>query len=205
MRLFGMRAVALAATFLFATLSAARAQAPDPAVAQVQGFYDVLLDSMKHAKELGIKGRYEKLKPAVEQVFDVPDMVRLAVGAAPWTAASPAQQQALQNAFLRYTAANYANNFDDYSGEKFTVDPATVPRGADKIVLSKLVTSKETYTFGYRMHQVGGEWRILDVYLTGTISQLATQRSEYAATLAEGGVPALIKKIDALTEKLLAE
>jgi phospholipid transport system substrate-binding protein len=199
-----MRAVALAATFLFATLSAARAQAPDPAVAQVQGFYDVLLDSMKHATELGVRGRYEKLKPAVEQAFDIPDMVRYAVGAEQWAAASPAEQQALANTFLRYTAASYANNFDGYSGEKFIVDPATTPRGMDKVVLSKLVTSKETITFGYRMHQVGGVWRILDVYLTGTISQLAIQRSEYAATLAVGGAPALIKKINALTEKLLA-
>lgn len=206
MRFTGMRAFAFAATLLCGGLAAtaAEAQTADAATAPVQMLYDALLDSMKHAKELGVKGRYDKLKPVVEQVFDISDMVRLAVGPDKWAAATPEQQQALQNVFLRYTVANYANSFNDYGGEKFVVDPAAAPRGADKIVLSKLVTRKETIPFGYRMHQVGSDWRILDIYLNGTISQLANQRSEYASTLSAGGVPALIKKIDALTDKLLA-
>jgi phospholipid transport system substrate-binding protein len=204
MKISGMRAVALAATLLFAGPTAAEAQTPDPATVPVQTLYDTLLDAMKHAKDLGIEGRYEKLKPVVEQVFDIPDMVRVAVGPDKWAAATPAEQTALQTAFLRYTAASYASNFDGYSGEKFLVDPTTAPRGADKIVLSKLVTRKETVPFGYRLHQAGSDWRILDIYLNGSISQLANQRSEYASTLSAGGVPALIRKIDALTDKLLA-
>lgn len=196
---------AFAATVLFAGMAPALAEAPDPAVAQVQNFYDTLLDSMKHAKELGIKGRYEKLKPAVEAAFDIPDMVRLATGPDQWAKTAPAQQQELVNAFLRYTVANYASNFDGYDGEKFVVDPAVTPRGADKVVTSKLVTSSQTVPFGYRLHQTGGGWKILDVYLNGTISQLATQRSEYAATLSAGGAAALVKKLDAQSEKLLRE
>ena len=37
----------------------------DPAVQTVQSFYDTLTDTMKHGKALGLKGRYEKLRPAV--------------------------------------------------------------------------------------------------------------------------------------------
>ena len=46
--------------------SAADATA-DPASQQVQLFYDGLLDSMKHAQQLGLKGRFDKLKPVVER------------------------------------------------------------------------------------------------------------------------------------------
>ena len=122
----GMRALSLAAMFLLTALfaPAARAEAPDPAVQQVQTFYNVLLDSMKHAKELGMKGRYDKLKPVIEQTFDLPDMVRLAVGPS-WATMSGAEQQALLTAFEFMTVASYANNFDGYNGEKFVVDPAT--------------------------------------------------------------------------------
>ncbi len=41
----------------------ATAQAPlsDPAAKQIRGFYDALLNSMKHAKALGVTGRYKTL------------------------------------------------------------------------------------------------------------------------------------------------
>ena len=37
------------------------------------------------------------------------------------------------------------------------------------------------------MHQVGGGWKIIDVYLDGKISQLAQKRSDFAATLTAAG------------------
>ncbi len=80
------------------------------------------------------------------------------------------------------TVANYASNFDSFGGEKFIVDPAVQTRGTDKVVQSKLVTGDQTIPFNYRMRQTGGSWKILDVYLNGTISQLATRRSDFAST-----------------------
>ncbi len=204
MRSNGIRALSLAATFVLAAFSApaAKAQTPDPAVQQVQAFYDALLDSMKHAKELGLKGRYDKLNPVIEQTFDFPDMVKLAVGPS-WATMSPAEQQVLLAAFERMTVANYANNFNGYDGEKFVVEPTTTTRGTDRVVQSKLVTKDQTVPFGYRMRQSGGTWKILDIYLNGYVSRLATQRSDFGATLTAGGPSALVKKINALTDKLL--
>jgi phospholipid transport system substrate-binding protein len=182
--------------------TAAVAQASDPAVQPVQTFYDALLDSMKHAKELGTKGRFDKLKPVIDQTFDLTDMARYSVGPS-WATMSASDQQALTASFERLTVANYASNFDGYDGEKFVVEPATDARGQDKIVHSKLVTRKETIPFNYRMHQVGSSWKILDIYLNGYVSQLATQRSEYSATLTAGGPAALEKKLDAQADKLM--
>jgi len=201
-----MRALSLAAMFLLTAFlaSAARAEAPDPAVQQVQTFYNTLLDSMKHAKELGIKGRYDKLKPAIEQTFDLPDMVRLAVGPS-WAAMPAADQQALLAAFERMTIANYASNFSGYDGEKFVVDPATTMRGTDRIVQSKLIAKDQTVAFIYRMRQVGDSWKIFNIYLNGSIDQLALQRSEYALTLTTGGASGLVKKLNALADKLMAD
>ena len=202
-----MRAFSLAAMFLLTALiaPAAKAEAPDPAVQQVQTFYNVLLDSMKHAKELGMKGRYEKLKPVIDQTFDFPDMVRFVVGSSNWAAMPAAEQQALLAAFGRMTVANYASNFNGYSGEKFVVDPATTARGTDRLVQSRLITKDQTVPFGYRMRQTGGSWKILDIYLNGYISQLATQRSDFGSTLTTSGASGLVKKLNALTEKLMAD
>jgi phospholipid transport system substrate-binding protein len=199
MKYGSMRAVAL-----FLVLLAAPAFAADPAVQPVQNFYDSLLDSMKHAKELGVKGRYEKLKPVIEQSFDMAGMTRLSVGPA-WNGMSPQEQQGLVASLNRYTIASYASNFNGYDGEKFVVEPASTLRAPDRMVLSKLVTKSETIPFNYRMREVNGAWKVLDIFLNGYVSQIAKQRSDFGATVSAGGAAALKKKIDTLTDKLMKE
>jgi phospholipid transport system substrate-binding protein len=52
------------------------------------------------------------------------------------------------------------------------------------------------------MRRDGDAWQISDVYLDGTISELATRRSEFAAILGDRGVAGLIPlhwKTDLLT------
>jgi phospholipid transport system substrate-binding protein len=181
-------------------ISSAQAQAADPSVAQVQGFYDALTAAMKSGGTA--KSRYDKLKPAVEKAFDLPAMTATAIGPS-WAGMPDADKKALIDAFSRMTIANYAKSFDSYSGEKFTVEPAPVVRGSDHFVKSTMKTSSETIAFNYRTHQVGSDWKITDVYLAGNISQMAQKRSDFAATLASGGASGLAKRINALTDQML--
>ena len=180
--------------------TAVRAQAADPAVTQIQGFYDALTASMKSGGTT--KSRYEKLKPAVEKAFDLQAMTATAVGPS-WATASDADKKALVDAFTRMTIANYAKSFDSYSGEKFTVEPASIVRGTDHFVKSTMKTSSETIAFNYRLHQVGSDWKVTDVLLAGNISQMAQKRSDFAATLAASGPQGLAKRINALTDQIM--
>jgi len=202
-----IRAAAAAAAVILASLCvsapAAYAQT-DPAATQVEGFDSVLLSVMKQADALGVRGRERKLTPAIQQAFNLPAMTRFAVGPA-WATMSDADHAALIAAFTRYTAASYAHNFNGYSGERFTVDPGVVTRGPDKIVKTKLVPGHgEPVEIDYRMRSDGGAWKIIDVFFEGSISQLTTRRSDFAATLSQGGASALISHMDAQTAKLLA-
>jgi ABC-type transporter MlaC component len=58
----------------------------------------------------------------------------------------------------------------------------------------------------YRMHENAGSWQISDVYMDGSISQLATQRSEFHSILQRDGVDGLImalnRKVDLLTRNV---
>ena len=47
------------------------------------------------------------------------------------------------------------------------------------------------------MQQRRGRWKIIDVFLKGTISEVATRRSEFASVLSRGGPEALIRQINA--------
>ena len=194
--------LALAAALVVSTaIFPAGAQPADPAAGSVQNFYDALTASMKAGGTA--KSRYEKLKPAVEQDFDLPGMTALSVGPS-WASVSAADQKSLIDAFERMTIANYARNFDSFHGEKFFVDPEVQTRGPDKLVKSTMNPgSSDAVAFNYRLHQAGNNWKIVDVYLAGNISQLAQKRADFATTLSSSGPEGLAKKIDALADQQL--
>lgn len=181
------------------------APAPQGAVDKIRAFYASLIDTMKRGKELGIEGRYKQLAPVVERTFDLPAMTRLSVGPA-WNMLSESDRGQIVEAFRRMTIANYAKNFASYSGENFVTDPQPKPRNDDQIVESRLIGSDKMETpFNYRMHVAGDEWKILDLYLNGYVSQLALRRSDFSSTVASSGAAGLVKKINDLVDKQMME
>ena len=198
-----MRALSLAIGFGLA-LIAPRAQGagvePDPADV-VRGFYATLFQTMKHGSALGASGRYDKLEPTVRATFDVGLMTRLAVGPS-WGSLSLAQQQGVTGAFERYVAATYADRFDSYAGERLEVTGQTA-LAAGLIVQTRIVKSDgEPLGINYLMRHGGDGWRVADVYLDGTISELATHRSEFSAILRDRGIAGLIAALDKRTDRL---
>lgn len=175
----------------------------DPAARQIALFDNALLDTMKDAARLGVKGRFNRLKPAIEQSFDLAAMTAAAVGPN-FKALPAAEQNALIEAFERMTAASYAHNFDGYHGESFTIDPNVAVRGDHKLVQTTLVAGSDRHAFNYVMHAAGGHWKAVDILLEGYVSQAATKRSDFAATLAGGGAKALVARLDAISDGLLA-
>jgi phospholipid transport system substrate-binding protein len=191
----------LAGVLLLRRSLAAEAGAP----AVIQRFYDALLAVMKEGKNLSFDQRYQRLAPAVAQTLNLALMTRLAIGP-DWAKLPPAQQQRLTEVFSRYTISVYANRFDGYSGERFDVDPNPTPNPNGVLVHSSLVKSNgEKVALDYLMRQGSdGAWQVIDVYLSGTISELATRRSEFAGVLQQSGADGLVKLLEQRTTALRA-
>jgi phospholipid transport system substrate-binding protein len=176
----------------FAGRAAAIASGPQD---NVRSFYATLLTTMKDGGVLGQSGRYARLAPVVDRVFDVAMMTRLAIGSA-WATLPAPQQHQLTEAFRHYIAATYSDRFDSWSGEQFEVT-GEQPYNADIIVQTKIVKPDgETTTLNYLMRQSQGSWQISDVYLDGTISQLAVQRSEFNSILRREGIEGLVMALN---------
>ena len=171
--------------------------------ALIERFYADLLAIMKEAKRLSFVARYDRLAPTVSRTFDLALMTRIAIGPG-WAQIPADQQQRLTDVFSRYTISVYANRFDDFGGERFEVDakPTTGPNGM--IIGSRIIKANgEAVPLNYLMRQDGsGAWKVIDVYLSGTISELATRRSEFVAVLQRGGADGLVRMIEQRTAAL---
>jgi len=175
----------------------AAAAAPDAAAvrAPVERLYAALLDVMKRAEALGFEGRYGALDPVINASYDVPFMAELILGRQ-WKSLSPEQQKRWVETFTRLTVSTYADRFDAYTGERFevgAVEPAT--QGTSMVRTQLVRTDDEPVKLDYRMRQNAGHWRIIDVYLSGTVSELALRRSEYSALMRKEGFDALLAAV----------
>jgi phospholipid transport system substrate-binding protein len=161
----------------------------------VREFYQVLLNTMRNGPALGQPGRYARLAPAVRQDFDIPYMTQLAVGPA-WAILTEPKRQQVTQAFERYVTAVYVERFDSYAGERLEVlgDRATKYGVIVSTQIIKL--SGEPVGINYLLVNSSGRWRIGDVYLNGTISELATRRSEFSSILRTQGVDGLIAALN---------
>lgn len=195
-----MRIAPLFVATILAAAAPALAQASDPAAATIAALDDALIATMKAGAAAGVKGREAKIAPAIDRAFDLPLMTRLAVGPG-WNAIAPADQTALVAAFRRMTVAQYAGNFDGFSGQSFVIAPNVESRGGDKLVRTTLKDKGGDVAIAYRLRNSGGGWKIIDVFYKNSISQIATRRSDFASVLQKGGAKALIAHLNALAAK----
>jgi phospholipid transport system substrate-binding protein len=187
--------LSVAAAPLFA--QAASAAGSSEAIAPIERLNAALLKAMKAGRNTPFTERYNMLAPAVEQAFDLDAVLRVSVGPQ-WATLPPDQQAQLEAAFRRYTIATYAANFDEYSGQKFEIVPQTRSFGAnEQVVTTRIVPSDGSApnTLGYVMRQTGSGWKAVDVLADGSISRVATQRSDFRSVLTSGGGSALVASL----------
>jgi len=163
------------------------------APATVKSLCDALLASMKQGSSLDFAARKTLLAPEIARDLDLAFMTRIVVGPT-WRGLPSPDRQQLEEAFGDYSIATYAARFKSYSGERFDVDPLPVSQASgDCIVHTKLFTGgPDPVQLDYLMRRSAGQWRVIDVYLNGTISEMAARRSEYSAILRDGGASALV-------------
>jgi phospholipid transport system substrate-binding protein len=201
LRLFQQLVVALALLCSAGTASA-EAPADKGPIPAIDALHATLFEVMKNAAALGYEGRAAKLAPVIPRYFDVAFMAEKSVGPY-WKRATEADRQRYLDAFLRFMVANYAGQFDKWDGQTFETLGEEPARMDTRIVRTKLIDpTDENVELNYRMHQTPEGWKIIDVYLDGTVSELALRRSEFSGIVKRENFDALIAALDAKVAKL---
>lgn len=184
---------------------AAASDAGDAAVlAPITALDAALIALMKQgSKGENFKQRYDTLMPVIAKIYDLDMILSVSVGLL-WSQIPAAQQATLKQVFAAYTVATYVSSFDSYNGQRFTEQKTVRMLGPRRIVATQLVPKTgKPVDLDYVMTQIGADWRITDVLFDGTISKVATQRSDFSGLVMPGDasklIAALRKKVATLS------
>jgi phospholipid transport system substrate-binding protein len=177
----------------------------NPPVAKIEAFHAGLIGIMKDAKKIGFQGRIDRLEPLMESTFDLDFMASKTVGGY-WRKLSDADKQLWIKVFTRITVANYAGRFTGYTGEEFKTLGLEDAQRDQKMVMTKIEIPKDDdVELNYRLRKTDAGWRVIDVYLNGTVSELAMRRSEYSSALKREGFAELVASIETKIEDMKAQ
>jgi phospholipid transport system substrate-binding protein len=140
----------------------------------------------------------------LEGSFDLEFMAKKSIGRS-WKKLSEDDQARWLETFERLTCANYAGRFHGYSGQAF--ETGDVAPGSHETMMVRTTLRNpdgDDVDLNYRLIDTERGWRIIDVYLDGTVSELALRRAEYSTVLKREGFEKLLEDVDRRVAKLAA-
>lgn len=174
---------------LFLALPAAASAGPTPE-ATIDTLNAGLLDAMTHTGG-NYQTRLERLDPLMQAAFDYDHMAQVAIGKY-WSSLSEADKQKYLDLFSQVSVAAAANRFRETTGVAFQITGTRPgPQGTTLVDTTLKVGSGDPRKITYLLQQSGSDWRAIDVYYEGTVSELATKRSEYTSVIKMQGLEGL--------------
>lgn len=202
-----LRAISWIPVFTILLIGAGTPRADDtaePASQVVESLHAALLGVMKRADDLGYEGRRAELAPVVDRSFDFPFMARLALGRG-WRALEEPDRDRWVGAFENLSLSTYAARFDGWSGQSFeTLGVADADHGTRLVKTRLLLPDEDPVQLHYRLRESTDGWRIIDIYLDGTVSEVAMRRSEFSSVFERQGFDALLSRLQAKIESYAA-
>ncbi len=192
----GRFATSLALLVLLAPAPAEAAEVGLTATGTVEALHAAFIQVMKSAERVDFAGRRESLAAPLESAFDFDFMAAKSLGAG-GRALGKEDHERWAATFARFIVSSFARRFDDYSGQSYeSKGEESVPRG--QVVVHTLLVrpSDKDIEFGYRLHSIPDGWKVIDVYMRGTISLLALRRAEFSTALEREGFEALVTSVE---------
>jgi phospholipid transport system substrate-binding protein len=192
----GLRSLLLTA---FLALPSVVMAGPNPE-ATIESLNAGLLGAMSQPEGGGYQARFDRLDPLMQSAFDYPLMAQIAVGKY-WAEFSEAERARYLELFSDVSVAAAASRFRERPGVGFEVTGTREgPQGGKLVDTLLTVGDGEPRKISYLLKEISpGDWRAIDVYYDGSISELATKRSEYTSVIKMQGAEALF---DSLQKKL---
>ena len=127
----------------------------------------------------------------VKNTYNAEKMITKIIGDT-WKKTNKKDQQEIVVIFQEYIAKNYFKRFKKITNPTFKYKESK--KISEKLMLIKtiLVVDKEEVSINYLLIFDKNQWRIFDVLLAGSISEIATKKSEFSSFIRDGKISPLI-------------
>lgn len=127
----------------------------------------------------------------VKNTYNAEKMITKIIGDT-WKKTNKKDQQEIVIIFQEYIAKNYFKRFKKITNPTFKYKESK--KISEKLMLIKtiLVVDKEEVSINYLLIFDKNQWRIFDVLLAGSISEIATKKSEFSSFIRDGKISPLI-------------
>ncbi len=181
------RSLLIAAAGLAVMAMPARAQQVDPARATsfIQQTGEELVAAINAAGS-PVAQRRERVAAVLRRAVDVEGVGRFILGRF-WRSASAEQQAEYLRLFEEILIRNLSARFGEYQGVRFSLGRSQA-RTEEDVLVNTVVERPGSAAFGldWRVAEVGGAPRVVDVIAEGTSLRLTT-RSEYSSVISRNG------------------
>ena len=136
----------------------------------------------------------EMIDDVVKNSYDLEKMGKIIIGV-DWKQMNKKTQKEFVNVFKRFISVNYFRRFNKINELHF--EHQTVTNIEDKFKLARVILTadNEKLKIDYLLGFKNEKWKIFDVLLDGSISEVATKKSDFKKIIKEEGVSGLIKNL----------
>jgi phospholipid transport system substrate-binding protein len=191
-----IRLKAVLFTFLVAILYGASAVHAGAPTEEIRTAVDQGVEILKSAKLDNSKQRAQiinQLREIVYTRFDFEEMAKRSLGSH-WRRLNPQQQKEFVLAFTELLETTYADKIDLYEGQQVEYIGETIDKNYAEVNTKVVGKDRQSYSVDYKLHQVGGKWRIYDV-VAENISLVNNYRSQFNRVVVNSSIEELIKRI----------
>ncbi|TNE41001.1 MAG: hypothetical protein EP347_02785 [Alphaproteobacteria bacterium] len=172
--------------------------------ATIAGFNAAIVEAINTPEEAGFDVRQAIMRDAVGEAFDMPVLARRTMSRTVWSSWSSDQKRLYVETLQSYQAAVLADRFKPGADVTFEIDGVENSVQGTKLVKTRILRpDDEDVKLNYLTAHREALWRVVDIYLNSTISEVAMRRSEYSAIVAEQGFDGLIAALNAQIEAIV--
>jgi phospholipid transport system substrate-binding protein len=160
----------------------------------IRGAIDQGVEILKNAKLDNQTQRgqvIDQLRQIVFPLFDFNEMAMRSLGPN-WRRLNPQQRQEFVSTFTALLEKTYAEQIDLYDGQQVVYTGESVDGDYAQVDSRIIDKNRQTYSVAYRLHKVGGKWKIYDV-VAENISLVNNYRSQFNRVIARSSFEELLK------------
>ncbi len=141
------------------------------------------------------KDSFRLIKEVVEKTYDSKKMGKMIVGKK-WIKLDVKEKEKFILVFEKFIVTNYLRRFSKIV--KLDFDHIKIKVIGKKFRLAKflLKADNEIIKLDYLLHKKDEKWKIIDVLIDGSISEIATKKSDFKKIINEKGIAGLISNLE---------